>query len=87
MSSTGRLQELFAPRLKLIELWETMSAETRRGVEQAVRGSMAKRSTIKFLRRFVLLLDKFSPQAKLGRLPTIQRRSSNGSAKFGKRSD
>ena len=60
--------------LKLIELWEAMSAETRRGVEQAVRGSMAKRSAIKFLRRLVVLLEKFSPQAKLGRLPTIQRR-------------
>jgi hypothetical protein len=58
---------------ELIELWETMPAATRRGVEQAVRGPTAKRSAIKFLRRLVMLLDKFSPQAKLGRLPTVQR--------------
>ena len=60
--------------LELIDLWETMyAAETRREVEQTVRGSIAKRSAIKFW-QLVLLLDKFSPQAKLGRLPTIQRR-------------
>jgi hypothetical protein len=59
---------------ELIERWETMSAETRREVEQAVRGSTAKRSAIKFLRRLVVLSDEFSPQAKLGRLLTIQRR-------------
>jgi hypothetical protein len=59
---------------ELIELWEIMPAETRRAVEQAVRNSTVQRSAIKFLRRLVVLLDKFLPQAKLGRLPTIQRR-------------
>jgi hypothetical protein len=59
---------------ELIELWEIMPAETRRAVEQAVRNSTVQRSATKFLRRLVVLLDKFLPQAKLGRLPTIQRR-------------
>jgi hypothetical protein len=59
---------------ELIELWEIMPAETRRAVEQAVRNSTVKRSAIKFLRRLVVLLNKFLPQAKLGRMPTIQRR-------------
>jgi hypothetical protein len=75
MLSTVRLQELFAPLPpELIELWEIMPAETRRAVEQAVRNSTVKRSAIKFLRRLVVLLNKFLPQAKLGRMPTIQRR-------------
>jgi len=59
---------------ELIELWEKMSAETRRQVEQEVRNSAAKRSTTKFLQQLVVALDQFSPHAKPGRLKTIQQR-------------
>lgn len=59
---------------ELIELWEMMSAETRRQVEQVVRNSAPKRSATEFLRQLGVLLDTLSPHAKLGRLHTIQRR-------------
>jgi hypothetical protein len=58
---------------KIVELWETMPAETRRQVEQKIRHSVAKRSATEFLRQLVVMLGRFLPQAKLGRLPTIQR--------------
>jgi hypothetical protein len=59
---------------ELIELWETMPAETRRPVEQLVRSSAAKTSATEFLRQLVILLRNFLPQAKQGRPPTIQKR-------------
>ena len=59
---------------ELIELWETMSAETRQRVEKEVRELAAKKSAVEFLRKLIVLLNKFLPQAKRGRLQTIQRR-------------
>jgi hypothetical protein len=59
---------------ELIELWESISAETRRQVEKAVRASAAKRSAVEFFRKLIVLLNKLWPQAKRGRLQTIQRR-------------
>jgi hypothetical protein len=58
----------------LIELWESMSAETRRQVEKEVRALAAKRSAVEFFRKLIVLLNKFLPHAKRGRLQTIQRR-------------
>jgi hypothetical protein len=59
---------------ELVELWDTMSAETRRQVEQEVRRSAPKRSATAFLRQLIVVLGRFLPQAKGGRLRTIQRR-------------
>ncbi len=56
------------------ELWETMPAETRQQVEQHVRSSEAKTSATEFLGQLVISLRNFLPQAKQGRLPTIQKR-------------
>jgi hypothetical protein len=58
---------------EIIELWETMSAETRQRIELKVRRSAAKKSAIKFLRQLDLLLKRFSPRSGAG-LRTIQRR-------------
>jgi len=59
---------------ELIELWETMPAETRRQAEQQIGRLATKTSATEFFRQFVILLRKFLPRAKRGRLPTIQRR-------------
>ena len=59
---------------ELIELWETMPAETRRQVEQQIGRLATKTSATEFFRQLVILLRKFLPRAKRGRLPTIQRR-------------
>lgn len=59
---------------ELIELWESISAETRRQVEKEVRALAVKRSAVEFFRKLIILLNKFLPQANLGRMPTIQRR-------------
>jgi hypothetical protein len=58
---------------EIVELWETMAAETRRQVEQKIRHSVTKRSAIEFLRQLAVMLGRFLPEAKSGRLPSIQR--------------
>jgi hypothetical protein len=57
---------------EIIDLWETMSAETRQHIEQKLRRSAAKKSAIEYFRQLVLLLQRFSPRSKAGRR-TIQR--------------
>jgi hypothetical protein len=57
---------------EIIELWESMSAETRHKIELKFRRSAAKKSAIEFLRQLVLLLKRFSPRSGAGRR-TIQR--------------
>ena len=59
---------------ELIELWESLSAETRRQVEKEVRALATKKSAVEFFRKLIDLLNRFLPQAKRGRLQTIQRR-------------
>jgi hypothetical protein len=58
---------------EIIELWETMSAETRQQIEQKLRRSLAKKSAIEFLPQLARLLERFLPQSKAGRPRTIQR--------------
>ncbi len=58
---------------KLVELWETMSAETRRLVEEEVRHSTAPKSAVKFFRQLATLLNKHLPRAKSERRRTLQR--------------
>ena len=58
---------------EIIELWETMSAETRQQIEKKIRRSVAKKSATEFLRQLIVLLERYFPQAKTGRLQTIQR--------------
>jgi len=57
---------------EIIDLWETMSAETRHKIEQKIRHSAAKKSAIEYFRQLVLLLNRFSPRSGAGRR-TIQR--------------
>jgi hypothetical protein len=57
---------------ELIELWESLCAETRRQVEREVRALATKKSAVEFFRKLIVLLNKFLPRAIRGRLQTIQ---------------
>jgi hypothetical protein len=58
---------------EIIELWETIPAETRRRVEQKIRCAAAKTSANEFLRHLAVLVGRFLPRSRRGRLPTLQR--------------
>src|SRR5215831_17265954 len=59
----------------IVELWETIPAETRRQLEAGFRNWQppARRSMIEFLNHAVFLLESFRPVLKRGRLPAIER--------------
>jgi len=63
-------------RPALVELWESIPAETRTQVEANLRnwGPPKRRPVIEFVNRLVALLEKFRPQLKRGRRPPIARR-------------
>jgi hypothetical protein len=72
---------------ELIELWETMSAATRRGVEQAVRDSTAKKMSNQILAATHRLVGSVFAAGNSDVCRQSNDVTSNRSPKFGKRSD
>jgi hypothetical protein len=58
---------------KIIELWETVPAQTRAQVEADVRSFPRCKSVVEFLRRLAKALKKSRPQAQRGPKPAIER--------------
>jgi hypothetical protein len=60
----------------ILELWETIPAETRTQLEAGFRNWQppARRSMMEFLSYADFLLETFQPRSKRGRLPAIERR-------------
>jgi hypothetical protein len=57
----------------ILDLWDSIPAETRTKVEEAIRSRSSCRSATDFFRYMATMLTKSSPQAKIGRRPSIER--------------